>query len=104
MILFPQLFWACSALLASNVEAEFLRAVQMLTRLVSRMNFEDENVNHVLLSKLPPEWTPSFLGIQPLLLKGIVGPTTEAASMELLSILCTIKCVFVAAWCWFLVC
>lgn len=62
VILFPQLLWSMVALLTSNVETEFIRAARMLHKLLTRINFEDENVGHVLLSKVRPIPFPLHIG------------------------------------------
>lgn len=85
LILFPQIFWAAIAMLESNYHYEFLQAVSLLSELVERIDFDDDSVRAVLLSKLPEKWTPNFFGWQPRLFKGLVYSKTEPQTMNLIN-------------------
>ncbi|KAL6050877.1 hypothetical protein QOT17_019533 [Balamuthia mandrillaris] len=90
--LFPQIFWAAVALLHSDFEQEYYQAIKLLTKLIDRFNFADVAVQNVVQSGTPKGWDPPFVGIQPLVTRGLSGnstdpslPPTEIACVELLS-------------------
>ena len=65
--LFPQIFWAAVALLNTDFEQEYLQAIRLLSKLVTRFNFSDIAVQNVFLNGIPNTWylLPSFLLLPP---------------------------------------
>jgi len=54
--LFPQIFWAAVALLNTDFEQEYLQAIRLLSKLVTRFNFSDIAVQNVFLNGIPNTW------------------------------------------------
>ncbi|KAF5593942.1 TAO3-transcriptional activator of OCH1 [Fusarium pseudocircinatum] len=68
---FPQLFWTTCACLESINEREFLEAVEMLNKFLSKLDLSSPNVRRILADGQPSRWEGVFEGIQPLLHKGL---------------------------------
>ncbi|CAM1511581.1 Fc.00g090940.m01.CDS01 [Cosmosporella sp. VM-42] len=68
---FPQLFWTTCACLESINEREFLEAVEMLNKFISKVDFRLPEVRRILAEGQPARWEGLFEGIQPLLHKGL---------------------------------
>ncbi|KAM5373725.1 hypothetical protein ACJZ2D_006896 [Fusarium nematophilum] len=68
---FPQLFWTTCACLESINEREFLEAVEMLNKFLSKLDLGLPNVRRVLAEGQPVRWEGLFDGVQPLLHKGL---------------------------------
>lgn len=68
---FPQLFWTTCACLDSINEREYLEAVEMLNRFLSKIEFRMPNIRRMLTDGQPDRWDGAFEGIQPLLHKGL---------------------------------
>ncbi|KAF7561721.1 hypothetical protein G7046_g2427 [Stylonectria norvegica] len=68
---FPQLFWTTCACLESINEREFLEAVEMLNKFLTKVDFRQPNVRRILAEGQPSRWDGLFEGIQPLLHKGL---------------------------------
>eukprot|EP01133_Synstelium_polycarpum_P002509 gene2509-2863_t len=81
LILFPQMFWGIVALLYTDFESHFTRAINILSLLLDKVNFEDRAVQNVFLASMPKEWD-YFKGVQPLVLRGLLsdnsGPVNVA--------------------------
>lgn len=68
---FPQLFWTTCACLESINEREFLEAVEMLNKFLSKVDFQVPTVRRLLADGQPARWDGIFEGVQPLLHKGL---------------------------------
>ncbi|KAM0082708.1 Cell morphogenesis protein PAG1 [Fusarium odoratissimum] len=68
---FPQLFWTTCACLESINEREFLEAVEMLNKFLTKLDLSSPNVRRILADGQPSRWEGIFEGIQPLLHKGL---------------------------------
>ena len=90
-ILFPQFFWAFIAVLESPYEWEFFESVKLLDKYFSKLNLEDSATEEALLAQIPPKWRTSFVGVQPMLLKGIKTTTSQTDTLKLLQRLLSIN-------------
>jgi hypothetical protein len=84
LVLFNQIFWAAVALLHTDFEEEYVLALTLLSKIVSRVNFNDTAVQVVFLASQPKTWHPPFIGIQPLVLRGLLSAITEPSAIALL--------------------
>ncbi|KAM0200899.1 hypothetical protein ACHAPA_010041 [Fusarium lateritium] len=71
LLSFPQLFWTTCACLESINEREFLEAVEMLNKFLTKLDLSSPNVRRILADGQPARWEGLFEGIQPLLHKGL---------------------------------
>ncbi|KAF5240295.1 hypothetical protein FAUST_4459 [Fusarium austroamericanum] len=71
LLSFPQLFWTTCACLESINEREFLEAVEMLNKFISKLDLSSPNVRRILADGQPSRWEGIFEGVQPLLHKGL---------------------------------
>eukprot|EP00897_Mesotaenium_endlicherianum_P002114 jgi/Mesen1/1930/ME000146S01025 len=55
VILYPQLFWACVALLNTDFIQIYKLSLDLLARIVDRLSFRDPTAENVLLSSMPKE-------------------------------------------------
>ncbi len=81
---YPLLFWGTVALLLSNVEYEFLHALNLLGDVLWKVNLGQEIVETELLMFAPSNWRCPFVGLQPMLLKGLFSRVTITKTMRLL--------------------
>jgi hypothetical protein len=59
--------------------------LQLLCDLIDRIPFGDKYVQNIFSASIPKEWVPPFRGVQPLAIRGLFSPVTEAKSIELLA-------------------
>ncbi|KAH7275469.1 cell morphogenesis N-terminal-domain-containing protein [Fusarium solani] len=71
LLSFPQLFWTTCACLESINEREFLEAVEMLNKFLSKLDLSLPSVRRILADGQPARWEGLFDGVQPLLHKGL---------------------------------
>jgi hypothetical protein len=71
LLSFPQLFWTTCACLESINEREFLEAVEMLNKFLTKLDLSSPNVRRILADGQPSRWEGIFEGVQPLLHKGL---------------------------------
>eukprot|EP01119_Soliformovum_irregulare_P020907 TRINITY_DN6840_c0_g2_i1.p1 TRINITY_DN6840_c0_g2~~TRINITY_DN6840_c0_g2_i1.p1 ORF type:complete len:2140 (+),score=665.08 TRINITY_DN6840_c0_g2_i1:103-6522(+) len=91
LILFTQLFWGAVGLLYSDFALHFAEAAKLLSKLISRLDFSDKSVQNVIRASTP-QWEGIFVGVQPLVLRGLLASSTEAITIKLLSQLTTLPC------------
>ncbi|KAK3819569.1 MAG: cell morphogenesis N-terminal-domain-containing protein, partial [Benniella sp.] len=84
MTQFPQIFWGSIACLYTGHDQEYLESLKILEIVTSRLNLMDNPTLEFLLSYFPEHWDSTFMGIQPLLLKGLRSTITEQVSLRLL--------------------
>ncbi|KAF9203309.1 Cell morphoproteinsis protein PAG1, partial [Haplosporangium sp. Z 27] len=84
MMLFPQIFWGSIACLYTGHDQEYFEALKILEIVTTRLDLMDVNTLDFLLSYFPEHWDGVFMGIQPLLLKGLRSTMTEQTSLRLL--------------------
>ena len=107
MILYPQLFWACLALLHSDFVHVYASALTLLTKVIDRINFNDATHTQVLLSCIPGQGRssqeegllygdndspPPFEGLQPVILKGLISAVSHDLAIDILSRLNSLSC------------
>jgi hypothetical protein len=91
LILFTQIFWGGMALLYTDYEQHFVEATNLLSKLIARLDFTDRSVQNVFRASIP-DWDVPFLGVQPLVLKGLLSPVTEPHAIRLLSQITLLPC------------
>ncbi|KAG0054336.1 Cell morphogenesis protein PAG1 [Gryganskiella cystojenkinii] len=84
MMQFPQIFWGSIACLYTGHDQEYLEGLKILEVVTNRLDLNDAQTLEFLLSYFPEQWGSDFMGIQPLLLKGLRSTTTEQISLRLL--------------------
>ena len=96
MILYPQMFWGCVALLHTDLVHVYTHALLLLGKVVERLNFADATAENVLLSSMPSpgegEEREESQGVQLLLLKGLLSSASHGAAIEVLSRLTLLTC------------
>ncbi|KAK1274267.1 hypothetical protein QJS04_geneDACA009878 [Acorus gramineus] len=113
VILYPQLFWGCVAIMHTDFVHVYCRVLELFAKVIDRLNFRDRTTENVLLSSMPrdefdsgPDVSPSelqrtesrlgvaapsggkvptFEGVQPLVLKGLMSSVSHGPSIEVLS-------------------
>ncbi|KAJ3040183.1 Cell morphogenesis protein PAG1 [Rhizophlyctis rosea] len=85
VILFPQFFWAAVALIHSPFEWEYLDGVELLSKVIQKVNLNDPQQRNILLINQPTRWKGRFGGLQPLLLRGLISKKTESTCLEIVN-------------------
>ncbi|KAJ7971141.1 Protein furry-like [Quillaja saponaria] len=112
VILYPQLFWGCVAMMHTDFVHVYCHVLQLFSRVIDRLSFQDRTTENVLLSsmprdeldksgdlgefhrmesrsgyELPPQGghLPTFEGVQPLVLKGLTSTVSHGVSIDVLS-------------------
>ncbi|KAJ0754279.1 putative Cell morphogenesis protein [Helianthus annuus] len=114
VILYPQLFWGCVAMMHTDFVHVYCQVLELFARVIDRLSFRDRTTENVLLSSMPRDeldnsvsdtdfqrmesqttatstTTPSsgkvpvFEGVQPLVLKGLMSTVSHGVSIEVLS-------------------
>ncbi|XP_010251338.1 PREDICTED: protein furry homolog-like [Nelumbo nucifera] len=113
VILFPQLFWGCVAMMHTDFVHVYCQVLELFGRVIDRLSFRDRTTENVLLSSMPRDEldtgncdkvelqrlesrigyesppvygkVPNFEGVQPLVLKGLVSTVSHGFSIEVLS-------------------
>jgi len=62
MILYPHVFWGCVALLHTDFVHAFRRALELLSRVIQRLSFQDRTTENVLLASMPDSAPPDAGG------------------------------------------
>jgi len=107
VILYPQLFWGCVAMMHTDFVHVYCQVLELCSRVIDRLSFEDQTTENVLLSSMPRDELdtggdigdfqrieslaspsgnlPAFEGLQPLVLKGLMSTVSHGVSIEVLS-------------------
>ncbi|KAG6553135.1 hypothetical protein Mapa_005194 [Marchantia paleacea] len=118
VILYPQVFWGCVAMLHTDFVHVYTQVLELFARVIDRLSFHDQTAENVLLSNMPrdeyeshlqerdlgrldssgfdilgksedgadaDEKAPTFEGVQPLVLKGLMSTVSHASAIEVLS-------------------
>ncbi|XP_022844760.1 cell morphogenesis protein PAG1-like isoform X2 [Olea europaea var. sylvestris] len=112
VILYPQLFWGCVAMMHTDFVHVFCQVLELFSRVIDRLSFRDTTTENVLLSSMPRDEldtntsdssefhrtesrnvepspsngkVPAFDGVQPLVLKGLMSTVSHGVSIEVLS-------------------
>jgi len=84
LLRFPHMFWSIWAILYSDYEQEYLYAIKVIAAYVHKLDFNDDSVVKVFLSSAPNDRAAPFLGLQPMVLKGLASKVAEPESRRLL--------------------
>ncbi|CAA6655790.1 unnamed protein product [Spirodela intermedia] len=115
VILYPQLFWACVAMMHTDFVHVYCQVLELFGRVIDRLSFRDQTTENVLLSSMPRDElddnagelaelqrtesrtggeqpsplesgkVPAFDGVQPLVLKGLLSTVSHGSAVEVLS-------------------
>ncbi|XP_051213093.1 uncharacterized protein [Lolium perenne] len=115
VILYPQLFWGCVALMHTDFVHIYCQVLELFCRVIDRLTFRDRTTENVLLSSMPRDEfdvngfssdlhrlesrttserllsvtetgkVPAFEGVQPLVLKGLMSSASHGSAIEVLS-------------------
>uniref|UniRef100_A0A0E0GFC2 Cell morphogenesis protein N-terminal domain-containing protein n=1 Tax=Oryza nivara TaxID=4536 RepID=A0A0E0GFC2_ORYNI len=115
VILYPQLFWGCVALMHTDYVHIYCQVLELFCRVIDRLTFRDRTTENVLLSSMPRDEfdingytsdlhrlesrttserllsvtetgkVPDFEGVQPLVLKGLMSSVSHGSAIEVLS-------------------
>ncbi|CAD6248857.1 unnamed protein product [Miscanthus lutarioriparius] len=115
VILYPQLFWGCVALMHTDFVHIYCQVLELFCRVIDRLTFRDRTTENVLLSSMPRDEfdingyasdlhrlesrttserllsvaetgkVPAFEGVQPLVLKGLMSTVSHGSAIEVLS-------------------
>ncbi|CAL1392541.1 unnamed protein product [Linum trigynum] len=108
VILYPQLFWGCVAMMHTDFVHVYCQVLELFSRVIDRLSFRDRTTENVLLSSMPRDeldtsggditgdfqrmessssmgTLPTFEGVQPLVLKGLMSTVSHDTSIEVLS-------------------
>ncbi|KAK4740478.1 hypothetical protein SAY87_032410 [Trapa incisa] len=110
LILYPQLFWGCVAMMHTDFVHVYCRVLQLFSCVIDRLSFCDGTTENVLLSSMPRDYLnievgefqrtetrgtseipsspgnlPDFEGVQPLVLKGLTSMVSHGMSIKVLS-------------------
>jgi len=92
LVLLPQLFWGCVATLHTPFVLLYDRVLTLTLELVTRLNLEDPYTQQVLFATMPRAWEPPFKGLQPLVMRGLLSPVTQALCRRALHCVCNLPC------------
>ncbi|CAG8519511.1 8947_t:CDS:10 [Diversispora eburnea] len=83
--IYPQLLWTIIACLQTTNEPEYLEALSILDKLLDKFNLSDEVNQEIFWGYFPGhKWRGQFIGIQPLLLKGLYSSTAYQKTFDML--------------------
>ncbi|XP_015689288.1 uncharacterized protein LOC102706919 [Oryza brachyantha] len=115
VILYPQLFWGCVALMHTDYVHIYCQVLELFCRVIDCLTFRDRTTENVLLSSMPRDEfdingytsdlhrlesrttserllsvtetrkVPDFEGVQPLVLKGLMSSVSHGSAIEVLS-------------------
>ncbi|RUS29529.1 cell morphogenesis C-terminal-domain-containing protein [Jimgerdemannia flammicorona] len=81
---FPLIFWAALACMYSPHEFEYFEGLSLLDKFLNKFNVKVASNHTALMSSLPKDWATEFVGLQPLLLKGLLRASAEAITVSLI--------------------
>ncbi|ORY44459.1 hypothetical protein BCR33DRAFT_850552 [Rhizoclosmatium globosum] len=81
----PQLFWAGVSILTSPLEAEFMKGAEILLSVITKTNFSSKETQSAIQAAKPSKWKGNFVGIQPLLVKGLQSKKSERIVLALIN-------------------
>ncbi|KAK7381187.1 hypothetical protein VNO78_33717 [Psophocarpus tetragonolobus] len=110
VILYPQLFWGCVAMMHTDFVHVYRQVLELFSHVIDRLSFRDRTTENVLLSSMPRDeldtndlgefqrtesksgyeplqegTLPTFEGVQPLVLKGLMSSVSHSVSIDVLS-------------------
>ena len=84
MLGYPQLLWITAACLDTIYEREFHESLNMLEKLLDRLDLSDPAVLKLFEGTQPPTWEGEWEGMQPLVYKGLRSSVCIDRTLELL--------------------
>ncbi|KAI8847120.1 cell morphogenesis C-terminal-domain-containing protein [Chytridium lagenaria] len=69
------------------LEWEFSEGVLILKKVLSELDLTSQSVRNGLLVNQPTKWRGQFMGVQPLLLRGLFSATTEKDTLDVINLL-----------------
>ncbi|KAI4352336.1 hypothetical protein L6164_006599 [Bauhinia variegata] len=109
VILYPQLFWGCVAMMHTDFVHVYRQVLELFSHVIDRLSFRDRTIENVLLSSMPRDEIdnelrefqrvesrsgyelpqegnlPTFEGVQPLVLKGLMSTVSHGVAIDVLS-------------------
>ncbi|XP_027924280.1 protein furry homolog isoform X2 [Vigna unguiculata] len=110
VILYPQLFWGCVAMMHTDFVHVYRQVLELFSHVIDRLSFRDRTTENVLLSSMPRDELdssdlgefqrtesksgyeplqegslPTFEGVQPLVLKGLMSSVSHSVAIDVLS-------------------
>lgn len=84
LIDFPQLFWSSVACLSTVHEHEFIEAISMMSKFVSKIDLDAPDTISCLISTFPSKWEGKFEGLQDTVLIGLRSATAWEPTLKFL--------------------
>lgn len=84
LLQYPQLFWAACACLDTIYEREFVATLQMLEKLLEKVDLSKPSVITTIEKAKPKTWEGSFEGISPLVYKGLKSDASLEISLRVM--------------------
>ena len=84
LLQYPQLFWTACACLDTIYEREFIATLQMLERLLEKLDLSNRSVAVILEKAKPKDWQGPFDGISPLVYKGLKSDASLSISLRIM--------------------
>ncbi|KAI4346754.1 hypothetical protein L6164_007624 [Bauhinia variegata] len=111
VILYPQLFWGCVAMMHTDFVHVYRQVLELFSHVIDCLSFRDQTTENVLLSSMPRDDLdnsndlaefqrvesrsgyelpqegnlPTFEGVQPLVLKGLLSTVSHGVAIDVLS-------------------
>jgi len=92
-LLLAQIFWIGAAMLYTNYYVLYSQSVELVCRVLSAIDMNDKLVNNIFRASIP-RWqdtgVTSYMGLQPLAIRGLLHPSCEDYSIKLLTQILTL--------------
>jgi len=85
LLQYPQLFWTTCACLDTVYEREFIATLQMLGKLLEKIDFSNPSVVALFEKAKPKKWCGPFEGIAPLVYKGLKSDASMDKSLKIMN-------------------
>lgn len=85
LIAFPQLFWSGVAALTTIHESEFIEVLSILTKFVSKIDFNSPDTVNCLSAIFPPKWEGKFEGLQKIIMVGLRSSNAYEPTLRMIS-------------------
>ena len=84
LLKYPQIFWTACACLDTIYEREFMTTLQLLEKILEKLDLSNTSVILALEKAKPQAWKGSFDGISPLVYKGLKSDASLSMSLRIL--------------------
>ena len=85
LLQYPQLFWTTCACLDTVYEREFLATLQMLSKLLEKIDFSNVSTIALFEQAKPKDWRGPFDGVTPLVYKGLKSDASLEESLHIIN-------------------